>query len=213
MLIFVTISLVLIMNQTIRQICSDIINDVKSYNQDDRLSYRYIKNKLFDKIAIFVKQDAELRKIQKLVDLWKQVPCFEMIDVNLNECDVTSCERILKSINKVPSVYETSYGYAIRVFNSNFSKEFLPINPGSYRDIKNRPFKSKNGYYWISNGYLYIPDSLIDEVTLLCMVKEDAEIQKIKNPKACIKLLDSVFSFPDYLVALAKKEVLNDILG
>lgn len=213
MLIFACLSSILIMNQTIRQICSDIINDVKAYNLDDRLSYRFIKNKLFDKISIFVKQDAEMRKLQKLSDLWKPLTCFPMIEIPIDECGDNSCDKILKSTYKVPSVYQTSYGYSLRVFNNNYSKEFLPIAPGTYRDIKGRPFKSKNGYYWLANGYLMIPDSTIEEVTLSGMFKEDSELAKIKNPKACIKLLDSVFSFPDYLIALAKKEVLTELLG
>lgn len=213
MLKFAGISSILIMSQTIRQVCSDIINDVKSYDLDDRLSYRYIKNKLFDKVSIFIKQDAELRRLQKLSDLWKSIPCFEMEEVDVDECGDGSCETILRSVHRVPAMYQTGYGYALRVFNNNFSKEFLPVAIGGYRDIKARPFKSKNGYYWIANGHLYIPDSFVSEVTLSAMVKEDAEIIKILDPKSCVKMLDSVFSFPDYLVALAKTEVLKEISG
>jgi hypothetical protein len=196
---------------TLREICSDILNDVRSFNLDNRISYRYIIHKLFDKTAIFIRQDAENRKLQKLPNLWTTISCFELEDAPLNECE-SSCDTVLKSVNTLPDTYESNFGYLIKVYNNDYSKEFLPATPGLYKDLKNRPFPTKNGYYWIVDKHLYIPDSNIESVTIQVMAKENAKIITAQS-SPCSKPLDSTFNFPDYIVSLAKTEVLKEISG
>lgn len=197
------------MSQSIRQACSDILNELNAHNLDDRLSFRLIKNLLFDKAAVFVKQDSVYRTLFKLNELWKTVDCVEFEDGSLSDCYQTGCDRIRISTIKLPDTYQTNYGYAIKVFNVNYSKEFLLIQPQLYRDIKNRPFPTNNGYFWIQNGYIIIPDSDIEVAVVLGMFKEDA----VLNDCECPKPLDSNFSFPDYIVTIAKQEVLKELLG
>jgi len=198
------------MAQTFKQACSDIINDLRSYNLDDRLSYRAIKNKLIDAASYFTKQDAEMRKLFRLSNLWKPIECVELEEVNLSNCGGNGCKKIMRSVCKIPESYQTGYGHALKVFNRDYSKEYLPIQPSFYKDIKARPFSSKNGYFWISDNYLYIPDSEVEAVTILGMFKEDAYVC---DSGECIKPLDSTFSFPDYIVKIAKDEVLSKYIS
>jgi hypothetical protein len=194
---------------TVKQACSDIINSLNAYNLDDKLSYRFVKNLLFDKAAVFVKQDSVYRSIFKLNNLWKPIDCVEFEDGSLTDCYKDGCTSLKVSTIKIPDTYQTSYGYALKVFNVNYSKEFNLIQPQLYRDIKNRPFPTNNGYFWIQDGYIYIPDSDIEVGIVLGMFKEDALLKDCECPKP----LDSTFAFPDYIVTIAKQEVLKELLG
>jgi hypothetical protein len=197
------------MAQTIKEICSDIINDLRSYNLDERISYRFIKNKLIDNANYFTKQDAELRKITKLTNLWQPLDCVEMVEVPLSNCGGAGCKKIMRSTIKIPETYQTGYGYSLKVFNNDYTKEYNPTQPSYYRDIVNRPFPTKNGYYWLVDGYLYIPDSEVEEVQILGMFKETLNL----STDGCPKPLDTVFTFPDYIVTISKKETLKELLG
>ena len=197
------------MAQTIKEICSDIINDLRSYNLDDRVSYRFIKNKLIDKANYFTKQDAELRKITKLSNLWQPIDCVELEEVSLSNCGGNGCKKVMKSTTKIPDTYQTGYGYTLKVFNIDYTKEYNIIQPSYYKDIINRPYATKNGYYWLVDGYIFIPDSEVEVITVLGMFKETLNTSK----DGCPKPLDTIFAFPDYIVTIAKQETLKELLG
>lgn len=193
------------MAQTLREVCSDIINDVKAYNLDDRLSYRYVKNKLIDKAEYFVRQDAEARKLQKIIDLWQPIDCIDLVEVPANYCGDVSCKTVMKSVIKLPESYQTNYGNLIKVFNIDYTKEYTLTTPALYKDEKNRKFPSNKSYYWVIGGYIYIPDSTVEVISVLGMFKESLQ-------NGCNKPLDSKFSFPDYIKTIAKQEVLKELL-
>lgn len=193
---------------TIRQVCSDIINGLSAKNIDDRISYRFIRNKLMDAATYFIKQDVEMRKLFKLSNLWKEMGCYDLVEVPYSECAPLGCKTLMKSIKQIPEVYETGYGYAVKVFNVDFSKEFKLIQSYEYKDISQRRFKSNNGYFWINDGYIYIPDQTLEVVIPLGMVKEDS----ILKDSECPKPLDSEFAFPEYIIKIAKDDVTKELL-
>lgn len=194
---------------TLRQVCSDILESLSAKNLDDRLSYRYIKNILMDKAAYFVKQDAEMRKLLKLGDLWKKIDCVEMEPVSFSECIEVGCKTMMRSKEAIPDSYQTGYGYALKVFTVDYMKEYHLIQPMSYRDLVNRPYKGKTKYYWVEDNHIYTPDSEVESLVVLGMFKEDARLLD----KDCPKPLDSTFSFPDYIITIAKAETVKEILG
>lgn len=196
---------------TIRKVVSDIINELSAYNLDDRLSYRYVKNRLFDAAAIFVKQDAENRRLFKLSNLWAKPECIDLEEVSFPGCE--SCKTIKRTKVKLPEAYQTSYGLTLKVLNADLSAEYLPTTPSGYSDISAREYESKIGYYWLSDGYLYIPDNdEIDYVMVTGIFKEGVDVLG-QESSDCKKPLDFVFSFPDYIISLAKTQVINDIIA
>lgn len=196
--------------QTIRSVVSDITNELNSYRLDDRISYRYIKNRLFDAAAIFIKQDAENRRLYKLSELWSKPQCFELETVQFSDC--SSCNSIKRSKKKVQSTYQTGFGNTLKVFNSNMSGEYNNTTPSSYTNISNRAFKPKVGYYWLSDDYIYVPDNdEIDEILVVGIFKEGLDTTDEEG--TCKKPLDFMFSFPDYIISLAKTQVITDIVS
>lgn len=192
---------------SVRKICSDILTSLKAYNLDDSISYRYIKSLLFDKASIFIRQDAKLREVYKLGNLWTPF-CIDFEEVPMIECVKIGCRTLMKSKIRIPDTYQTATGITLKVFNADYSKEFNITQPSNYRDILLRPYKSDTGYFWVIDNFIYIPDSSIETGIVLGMFKEGAQINS-----QCQKPLDNIFSYPDYIISLVKTEVVKEILG
>jgi hypothetical protein len=208
-------------NQTNRQIISDIIVDLRANNLDDKVSKRYILNKLRSYATTFIKRDFESRRLMSLTDLWTDVDCVEMCEHPLVDCcneDIPDCTTVMRSKYKIPDTYETAYGELIEVHNPTYAKEFRQTTPKAYKNIKLREFRDKRiKYYWFSNGYLIIPDSMVRVVTLRGVFENPAAARKLSSCSSdqdkCQSLLDQPFVCPDYLLSVVKQETLKDLFG
>jgi hypothetical protein len=208
-------------NLTNRQIISDISSDLRALNLDDKVSKRFILNKLRNYASTFIKQDAESRRLMALTDLWTDVSCVEMCEYPLVDCcgeDIPDCTTVMRSKYKIPDTYETFYGEMFEVHNPTYAKEFKQTTPKGYKNIKLREFQDKRiKYYWFSNGYLIIPDSMVQKVSIRGVFANPAEAKKLDScaieDKQCFSTLDQPFVCPDYLVSVVKKEVLKDLFG
>lgn len=199
---------------TFRSIISDIVNDVNSVNRDDRFSYRYLANKLRDAAKLFLKQDSDMRKIFKMYQLWKSVNCVELEDVDILQCPwyLKDCHTIKRSKIKIPKTYETSYGNAVVVSTLKNERNFKQIKAVEYSE--NAVNKFAKGYlFWIEDDYLYIPDSSISFVKIYGIFTDTTEVDKLNGVNSCLSPLDLEFSFPEYIISLAKKEVLKELMG
>lgn len=197
---------------TFRQVASDIINDVRAISLDDRLSYRYIINKLKDKASYFFHQDSESRKLFKISDLWFTIKCVPLEDVPEAECPswLTGCKTIKRSKFRIPDTYTTKYGDAFKVLAVNNSKEFTQIKSNQFADYANNPY-AKN-YFWIEDGYLWFPNSSLQFVKIIGIFKNTIEVDKLNDDATdCATPLDSLFNMPDYIVTIAKQEILKEL--
>lgn len=209
-------------NLTNRQIISDIVNDLRALNVDDRVSKRYILNKLRDYAALYIKRDAEARRLLGISDLWTDVQCVELCEAPITECcsiEISECDMVMKSKIKLPETYETMYKDLIQIFNVKYAKEFKQITPQEYKDILVREFKDKRiRYYWLQNGYIVVPDTLIDTVNIRGIFVDPAEAKKMSSCREdeddkCVSKLDQRFICPDYLLAIVKQETLKDLFN
>lgn len=208
-------------NSTNRQVISDIFVDLRAQNLDDKVSKRYVHNKLRDFAALMIKRDADLRRLLNISDIWTEVGCVELCETPIVECcneDIPQCKMVMKSVKKLPETYETFYKELIQVFNPLYAKEFHQITPQEYKNLVHREFQDKRiKYFWISNGYLIIPDCLAEVVTIRGVFANPAEAKKLSSCNAesedCITILDQPFICPDYLVPVVKQEVLKDLFN
>jgi hypothetical protein len=209
-------------NSTNRQVISDIVTDLRAVNLDDKVSKRYILNKLRDFASLFIKRDAEVRRIFNISDLWVDVQCVEMCEAPLVECcevDIPDCTVVMRSKKKIPQTYETVYKELIEVYNPTYAKEFKQISPKEYINIKLRRYQDKRiKYFWFSNGYLIIPDTMVQVVNLRGAFINPREAKALnscekQDNKSCVGLLDEPFVCPDYLLPVVKQEVLKDLFN
>lgn len=198
---------------TFREIISDIVNDLSAVNRDDKPSYRFIANKLRDKARLFLKQDSDMRRIFKMNDLWKVIDCVELEDVDVLKCPwyLKDCQTIKRSKIKIPDTYETSYGNAVIVSTLKNNYNLKQIRAIQYNEYASNKF-AKGKLFWIEDGYLYIPDSNITYVKVYGIFSDTTEVDKINGINSCLSPLDSEFSFPEYIVTIAKQEVRRELM-
>lgn len=203
------------MAKTLRQVLSELVTDIKAVNLDDRVSFRYLDSKFKSKVEYFLRLEAKSREILKDFSIWKPINCIDLIDVASNACNVTDiCFTLKRSKDKIPEAYNTNYGQLIKVLTIDGINEFKPIKSNEYGDYINREYIRNKYVYWMEDQYIYIPNTTIETIKSLIIPKNPIEVDKLNcEASACASPLDAVLSYPDYLITLAKKEVLNELLG
>jgi hypothetical protein len=200
---------------TYRKIVSDVFNDLKATGLDDRLSFRYIISKLVDKARLLFKQDADSRRLFKISEQWKQIPCIPLCDEPLISCPIAipDCTKLVKSRIKIPETFQTSYGNALIIMSLDITKKFLPTSFHAYRDLAAREIKDPEViYYILLDGYLYIPDSELEEVRAFGLFKNPFEVTKlVEEGGDCLKPLDEPFPAPDYFIDIIKTQVFQEM--
>lgn len=201
---------------TNRQVVSDVITSLRSINIDDRISNRFVLSRLKDKVRLLIKQDLDSRRLFKITGIWKTIKCFPMISIDFMECglDIPHCNFVMKSVKKLPKSFDSSYGTLVKVFTINGDKEYTQIKIGDYKDILNREYINKNiKYFWIDDGYIYIPESQVEEVMVVILTENPQEVDILNNIKGseCLKPLDSVFPCPTHLLDVAKTQTILEL--
>ena len=206
---------------TNRQVISDIVNDMRALNLDDRVSKKFILSKLRNAAAQLIKREADSRRILAISDLWTEVQCVELCRAPLIDCcntDIPNCKFVMKSKNPIPATYETLYKELLQIFNPFFAKEFKQITPQEYKDLLTREFQDKRiKYFWLSNGYLVIPDCLVESVVLRGVFVEPAKAKQLNSCESttdkCVSILDQPFVCPEYLMKPVKDITLENIFN
>ena len=202
--------------QTLRKVVSDIVSDLKSANLDDRFSFRFLASKVIGRAETILKQDIADRALLTINDLWKPLQHIELQDSSFDIFSIVydGDEQLKRSKKKIPETYATKYGNLIKIMNINSSMEYKEIQPSQYKDKVNREFVNKKiKYFWISDGYLYIPDSFVEEVKGFGVFKDSQAVDHFNGIiSCCYKPLDSVVTLPSYIIDIAKKDIVNDLM-
>jgi hypothetical protein len=203
------------MLKTYRQVISDIINDTKSNTLDDRLSFRFLYSKLLGRIETILRQDSQDRNILNLSSIWYPIKCLELQSFRDSDCTTLyeDDSDLMVSCVKIPKVFSGKNGEFIKVLNINNSVEYKKTKPFLYRDMKNREYFNKNTkYFWIEDDYIFIPDSQVTSVKLFGMFKNSKEADYLNNEvDKCFKILDSLILAPDYIIDVAKRDIVTEI--
>ena len=200
--------------QKLRQIVSDLALDAKALNIDDRISFRYLANKFRDKLAYFLRLDARSREFVKDLTIWKAIRCVELEDIATNLCDyIDDCNTLKRSKVKIPDAYNTNYGLLIKVFTIDRIKQFTLILSNNLKTYTTGEFISNKLCCWIEDGYLYIPNTDIESVTVLILAKDPSQVDALNNCTTCNYPLESDLNYSDYLITLAKAEVMKELVG
>lgn len=204
---------------TVNQVISDIRNDLHSVNLDDWIPAKYIHNKLLDTAKLFIKREGDDRRFQLYPSIWVTIDEFEMIESDLIGCSDISipyCTKVMKSKLQLPAIYTTRYGYLLNISSVDFNKNYIQTTPRIYSQIKSRRYQNPGlRYFWIYNGYLIIPESMVQSVTLRAVFCKKDEGLKLENCResGCIKLLDQEFTVPGHLLDDIKSYTIQKIAG
>lgn len=196
---------------TNRQVISDVTDELKRNNIDQRVSRRFILSRLRDRVKKYIKQDIDPRRLFKITEIWRTVKSLEMSATNLAEIEfnIPNCSCIMKSKKRLPDAFTSNYGTLINVFTINGGKQYNQTKLTDYIDIKGREYANKNiKYFWLEDGYLYIPDSEVEAVRVSGLFQKPEEVDKLNEEKGseCASPLDSFFVCPEHLIDLVKTE-------
>lgn len=196
---------------TFRESVSLVRSKHKLLSSDALITDRVIAAELRNNAKLLIKRDTDKRRLWSSDSIFTTVPCIELIEVSINECcEYISDKKIRRSKHKLPKLAEGNYSHILYVYNLDNSKRISEITPNRYINLlKIRP-QSKEKYFWIENGYLYVTDEDISAVKIRAFFEDDDEIEttecdicpcsKFKNEDKCINPLDKEFKCPSYLV-------------
>lgn len=201
------------MPQKLRQIVSTLALDVKALNLDDRISFRYLADKFTDKIGYFLRLEARSREFTKDLSIWKSIGYVELIDVGTNTAGyVDECNTLRRSKIKIPEAYNTNYGLLIKVLTIDGSTKFEQIASNAYSDHTKKRYGATGNLFWLEEGYIYIPNTDIEGIKVMIIPKNPADVDNINNScGTCTYPLDGEVNYSDYLITLAKTEVIKEL--
>jgi len=206
--------------QTVREVISEVRTDLRANSVDEWLPSKYIHSKLQSTASLFIKREADDRRLQRYQDLWVEIDCLEMEEIPLIQCcdlDIPNCKTVMRSKKKLPDTYSTRYGYALTISSVDYDRDYIPTTPREYKYIQLREYQDKTKrYYWIENGHLIIPGSMVQNVRVRGMFVNKAEALRFNvcgDDGGCINFLDQEFIAPEHLLKNIKDATVAAILG
>lgn len=148
------------------------------------------------------------------------ISCFKMKPDNLKECDIfefRSCKNIMKSCQKLPEgLFGKNGAGIINVTNVDGSKMYHYVTPRQYGvNAKRTRYNRGVGYYFIKDGYLFLPDSANElvEISMFTLNKWEADnaCSCTKDTVACKSRLDYEFVCPDRFLDMVVRDTLQEL--
>lgn len=202
---------------TLRELVSSIRSTHRILSTDSMITDRTIASEIRSVSLLLIKRETNLRKLWATDTLFTTIPCLDMIEVPISECcsyvdDLT----IARSKHKIPKIAEGNYQYVIQgVYSINVmggkGKKLKEISINRYLNLLKLPSKKNEEYFWINNDYLYVTNSMVENVRLSALFEGDIPNSimypddcscgdiGVTDAKYCQNPLDKDFYLPGYL--------------
>lgn len=199
------------------EVISRISNTLNTLTKDGRRSPRYILKTAQDKASFFISQKLGERTLFREGNLYTMLDCLEMVSIDVIKCDIIEfrmCNNIMRSKKKLPKLIYSKYGESIKEVTS-VDGEFLfkPITPAQFRRNKDRKLKSKDLFFYVKDGYLYLPDSDVKRVSLQLITLDLYDKDECSEcaDKDCKSALEYEFICPDKLLEVVISETIKEL--
>jgi len=206
---------------TLRKLVSDVRSMHKLLSTDNLITDRVVASEIKNNTLLLVKRETNLRKLWATDTLFTTIPCLELVEVPISECcDYVDPCTVARTKFKLPRICEGNYQYLIQgVYSINAmsgqGKKLKEITINRYLNLLKLPIIKNEQYYWISNGYLYVNNPLLQAIRIAAFFEEDVpnEIMfaecccsdNINLEEYCKNPLDKEYGCPGYL----EKQVLE----
>lgn len=165
-------------NLTVREVISEIKKSVKEQTADSRLTNKYIYGIIKKHTAYFIRQMSDALRIIRINSLYQPMKCVEMEEAPTIDdcCGLRGKCTIYRSKDKIPDLYEDSYGAIIKsVKTIDHSKQYTVITPDQWLNKKSNPWLStdKNIYFFWYNGRIYTPNVTYKKIEVLGLFQDD----------------------------------------
>ena len=200
---------------TLRKLVSDVRSVHKILSTDSLITDRAIASEIRNNALLLIKRETNLRKLWATDTLFTTIPCLEMVEVPISECCnyVDECS-IARTKFKLPRISEGNYQYVIQgVYSINAlggqGKKLKEITVNRFTNLLKLPIIKNEAYFWITNGYLYVNNPLLQAVRFVAFFEEDVHNDMLYPEcgcgkeytieEICINPLDKKFALPGYL--------------
>ncbi len=199
-------------------IISEVVNDVRAMQIDDRISERYVLSKLRSNLGLYLKRENDTLNLFYYDNIWTTIGCVKMEEVDNSVClgaTIPKVNKYMRSVDPIPEIY----GYK----NGPLVKEVMPIdegtiyNPSSPNDfikITKREFVGELRYYWFRNGHLIIPNGPTGVHFSACFVEQHKALALCAcNPVLCADPMEDEFPCPAHLLSVVKQDTIKDLFN
>ena len=210
---------------TIREGIHRIKRMLREVNADSRLTDRTVYSLMRNHAKWLIYRESEKLKILKSDKIFQKLKCVKVIEAPLIDpcCGLKSTCTIFRTKEKLPEIYEDSFGVIIlNVTTIDGSKSLTLIKPSEWERKVNNPWinkNNKNNFYFYSDGYLYFPNGSWKMIELVALFKTDISEMNLCDDKnecdtvKCKRFLDEDFVIPEYLEAQMYDLVIRDLLN
>ena len=201
---------------------SRVVNGLRALTKDDHISKRYILRIGQNKSKFYISQKLLDKSLFKEDNLFRYLNCFRHQDEDRIKCGIyefARCESLMKSVKKIPGLIYSRYGASIiSVTSIDGLTRFVPTTLSNYALFQQRQgsdkFKGITKFFYIKDGYLYLPDSEIEMVNIVYIPFEESELDKASecsegNP--CKSAWEMEFVVPDKLSEQVITETINEV--
>jgi hypothetical protein len=202
---------------TNRYLVSQVRSSHRLLSSDGQINDRTILSMLRLSAQLLVKRELSLRKLMATDSIYTTIPCMKMKDVPITDCcEYTDDIKISRSIDKIPTIGESIYQYAIMGVYSldalgGKAKKLKEVSLNRYINLLKLDIKKNEDYYFITNGYLYITRSGVKNIRMVAYFPYDVPNSLIYDEECscgkpidldnlCKNPLDNDFKCPDYLL-------------
>lgn len=177
----------------------EVISRIKSSNKylfdDNLISDRFVYSIAKSTASLLVKQEINKRKLLNSDNVFTAIECLNLIETDLNECGINSCNKVRRSKDPLPKLEEGLFNYTIQgVYNIDNSEEIYFITTREYINLSKLRFKPNKIYYTIKNGHLYVLDRDIENINIYIYSPDDSFQQE-----DCDDIYKAEFKIPSYL--------------
>ena len=204
-------------SRTVREMISDVRQDLNSVNLDQWIPAKYIHRKLIDVAGLFIKREADNMRLQAYPDMWVTVDNVVMEKselVGASDILVPNCTTIMKSVQKLPRIFTTRFGYVANISSIDYSGNYVQTTPRDYSYKVQRKYQNPTQrYWWIYNDHLVIPNSFVQSVTLRALFANKRDGLRLNgcDNLDCIRMLDLEFPAPGHLLDDIKSQTVIKI--
>jgi len=202
---------------TTKDLVSRIQTLLKGTSKDGRISRRLILKTAESKAKFLIAQKLNDRSLYREQNLYQTISCIELIEQDIIKCPIVefkSCRNLKRSKLKLPELIHSKHGNSLKeVISVDGQYSFEPITPTQYRLNKKRTIKTKTDYFYVQDGYLYLPDSDVEMVDLVILTTDLYELEQCSScsENKCKSAWEFEFICPDKLLEVVIQETIKEL--
>lgn len=181
------------------------------------ISRRFILKVGQEKAKFLISQKNGENSLYREANLLSTLDCFELKKVDIIKCPIIefrACKQLMRSKKKLPELIYSKYGASIKEVSSLDGEHLLKyITPYQYRLNKQRKTDSQELYFYIKDGYLYLPDLEIQMVQVSLITLDLYDLNELSECKDnnCKSAWDYEFICSDKLMEAVVAETIKEV--